>query len=232
MTVPGFALELQIEYVWVLGASTVREEFAELPLKEAVRVAVWLLVTAVVLAVNVVAELDAGTFTEAGTVTAELLLESATVVPPLGEALERVTVHELVEPHATLVGLQATDETVIAGAVIVMLAVAELPFKEAVMVADWLLEMVPAVAVKLPVLLEAATATEAGTAREELLLESATVVPPLGAALERVTVHELPAPDASVVGLQAREEIVITGATRLTDALAVVPLREAVTVAL
>jgi hypothetical protein len=72
-----------------------------------------LLETVPAVAVNVAVALPAATLTEAGTVTAVLLSESATLTPPLGAAALRVTVQVLAPPDATLVGLQASEETII-----------------------------------------------------------------------------------------------------------------------
>ena len=62
-------------------------------------------------ALKVADVLLAGTVTDAGTVSAGLLLESPTAVPPFGAAWLRVTVHVLAAPELTLVGLQAKVET-------------------------------------------------------------------------------------------------------------------------
>jgi len=93
-----------------------------------------------------------------------------------------------------------------------------------------LLEMVPAVTVKVAVLLEAATVTEAGVVSRLLLSESVTVVLLVAAAL-RVTVQVLLALEASEVGLHATEVTVMPGAVRLMLAVAVELLRVAVMVA-
>jgi hypothetical protein len=70
--------------------------------------------------------------------------------------------------------------------------------------------MVPAVAVKVAVVLADATVTEAGTLSAPTLLESATVVPP---ACETVTVQvELP-PEPRVEGAQL-SAVRVTGAVR------------------
>jgi hypothetical protein len=87
--------------------------------------------------------------------------------------------------------------------------------------------MVPAVAVKLAVVLAAATVTEAGTVSAPRLLESATVAPPV---CETVTVQvELP-PEPSVEGAQL-SAVRVTGAVRATLAVWVLPFRVAVMVA-
>jgi hypothetical protein len=91
--------------------------------------------------------------------------------------------------------------------------------------------MVPAVALKVVEVDAAGTVTEADTGSRVLLLESETVVPPVGAAELRVTVQVLAAPEARVVGLQASEER-LTEAVRLMVAVLDTPPRVAVRVAL
>ena len=93
----------------------------------------------------------------------------------------RVTVQVLVVPELMLMGLQDKPVTSM-GATRVMLAVWEELFKVAVRVALWVVVRLPTVAVKLVVVALAATVTEAGTVRAELLLARVTVLPPLGAA--------------------------------------------------
>ena len=84
-------------------------------------------------------------------------------------------------PEFTLVGLQARVETSV-GAIRLKFAVWEEPLRLAVMVADWLVVMVPTVALKVAEVLLAGTATDADTGSAVLLLASATVLPPVGAA--------------------------------------------------
>ena len=76
----------------------------------------------------------------------------------------------------------------------------------------------------------AGTVTDGVTGSRALLLERETVAPPAGAALVRVTVQALAAPEARLAGLHASEESV-TGASRLTAAVRETPLRVAVRVA-
>ena len=101
----------------------------------------------------------------------------------------------------------------------------------AVMVALPLLEIVPAVAVNVPVMELAATVTEAGTVRLALLDDRETAVPPVGAGLDKVTVQVLVALEASVVGEHWTEER-LAGACKLIVAVVVALLSEAVMVAL
>lgn len=93
--------------------------------------------------------------------------------------------------------------------------------------ADWLVAIVPAVAVKLAELAPAATFTEAGTDSAPVLLERFTVVPPAGAAGFTETVHVDELPLVNDVGPQASpvtvgswpvvEEIVIVPPVPLTE---------------
>ena len=79
--------------------------------------------------------------------------------------------------------------------------------------------MAAVVALKVAVVAPAATVTDAGTVRLELLLDRVTLAPPVGAALVKVTVQVLEELDPRLVGLQVSEET-RTGATRLIVALA------------
>ena len=79
--------------------------------------------------------------------------------------------------------------------------------------------MAAVVALKVAVVAPAATLTEVGVVSAVLLSERATLAPPEGAALVRVTVQVLVALGPRVLGVQAREET-SPGATRLTLALA------------
>jgi hypothetical protein len=92
-----------------------------------------------------------------------------------------VTVQVVDAPEFTLVGLHASAETRV-GAIRLKVAVLEEPLRVAVMIADWLMVMVATVALKVAEVLLAGTVTDAATGRAVLLLESATVLPPLGAA--------------------------------------------------
>ena len=73
---------LQASVETSVGATRLRVALCELPLKEAVTVAVCVVVMVPRLAVNVAEVLLAGTVIDAGTVNAVLLLESPTVLPP------------------------------------------------------------------------------------------------------------------------------------------------------
>jgi hypothetical protein len=77
----------------------------------------------------------AATVTEAGTVSAALLSETATEVLAAGAPPDNVTVQVDVAPDAIEAGEHCSNDTVIASGVIVTEAVCELPFSEAVTVA-------------------------------------------------------------------------------------------------
>jgi len=77
------------------------------------------------------------------------------------------------------------------------------------------------VTVKVAEELPAVTATFAGTAANELLLDSAIVMPPVGAGPVRVTVPVEGLPPVTAVGLRVREEsattpVMVNGASAVT----------------
>ena len=78
----------------------------------------------------------AGTITdEAGIGSRVLLLANPTATPPFGAAWLNVTVHVVVAPEFRLVGLHASDDSVIADEVSEIVAVRDAPFRLAVKVA-------------------------------------------------------------------------------------------------
>src|SRR5580700_2739882 len=201
----------------------------ELP-KVAVTVPDWLVVIAAAVALKVAEVLFAGTVTDVGTMSAVLLLESPTALPPEGAPWLSVTVQVLAVPEFTLVGVQDSAETSV-GAIRFKVVFWEAPFKTAVIVAGWVAVMVPAVALKVVEVLFAGTVTDAGTVSAVLLLESPTVLPPAGAASFKLIVQVVAAPELTLVGLHARA-VTIAGSTKLRVVVSRLPLRVAVTVAL
>jgi hypothetical protein len=141
-----------------------------------------------------------------------------------------VTVHVLAAPELTLVGVQARAETRV-GATRLKVVLWEAPFRTAVIVADWVVVMLPAVALKVVEVLLAGTVTDAGTVSAALLLESPTVLPPAGAASFKLIVHVLAAPELTLVGLHDRA-VTTAGSTKLRVVVCKLPLRVAVIVAL
>jgi hypothetical protein len=92
-----------------------------------------------------------------------------------------------------------------------------------VIVALELLAIVVVVALKVTDVAPAATVTDEGTVRVELLLDNVTLAPPVGAGCVRATVQVLKVFGPRLVGVQTSEDI-NTGATRLTAAVAEVLL--------
>lgn len=90
--------------------------------------------------------------------------------------------------------------------------------------------MVATLAVNVAVVKSAATETEAGTVTEELLSANVTESPAAGAVLDRVTVQEVDAPEATEEGEQASDDG-IGGASRVRSAVADEPFSDAVTFA-
>ena len=175
---------------------------------------------AVVVAVNVAVLLPAAMVTVAGTIAALLLLDKATEMPPLGAAAVNVTVPPEDAPPGTLVGLRDTDVSV-AGAVTVRAAVLLTLLYFAVMVAVAAVVPDVVVTVKVEVVPPAATVTVAGTFAIVLLLESATEIPPMGAALVNVIVPVDDVPPVTLVGLRdtddsATEGVIVSAAVLLT----------------
>lgn len=135
----------------------------------------------------------------AGAVADELLLESATVIPPAGAARVRLTVPVEEDPPTTDVGLSETLESAAAG-VIVSAPVLVTPLSAALIVAVAVVVTAKVVTGNVAVVSPAATPTEAGTVAFELLLERATVTPPEGAGPVSVTVPVDADPPTTEVG--------------------------------
>jgi hypothetical protein len=87
----------------------------------------------------------------------------------------------------------------------------------------------PAVAVNVAVEVPPGTVTEAGTLTKVLFDDSATTEPLEGAGAEIVTVQVEFAPEATVAGEHVRLDT--AAAVTVSDAVAVVPFSEAVSVA-
>ena len=170
----------------------------------------------------------AATVTLEGTVKLALLLVKATAEPPVGAAPLNVTVQVLVPGPVNEAGLQARALTLTVTAATSEIAeVALAPLAVAVSVAVELVEIVPAVAVNVPVVAEAGMVIEAGAVSSGLLDEMVTVRPPVGAAALAVTVHVLVAPEVRDDGEQA-SEVTVTSGDKLMEAVLEVPLSVAV----
>ena len=128
----------------------------------------------------------AGTVTLAGSAaTAGLLLESVIVAPPAGAAAHRCTVPVEGVPPGTLVGLRDRESRVVA------YTIRMAPTVTSSKVAEILTAQVTGLVdtTKFALVAPAGTVTLAGTvAAAGVSLESATVIPPAGAGVARVTV--------------------------------------------
>ena len=82
------------------------------PFRFTVWFTVWFAVTVPAVAVKLPVVAPATTVTEAGIVSAALLFEIVTALPPVGAAAEIITVHVEVAPDTTVAGEHATEDTV------------------------------------------------------------------------------------------------------------------------
>ncbi|MGD0669124.1 MAG: hypothetical protein ABSB23_16320 [Bryobacteraceae bacterium] len=205
------------------GATSSMETVCVLPLYVAVTTAVWLVAMVPAVAVKLAVLKPLATVTDPGTVSVAALLVSVTETPPAPAAFDSVTVQVDVAPELRFMGAQASD--VKAGGVDTSVrdCVWELPFKDAVMTAVWLVEIVPAVAVKFAELAPDTTLTEPGTVNAVTLLDSVTVIPPVPAACESVTVQVDVPPELRLVGLHDTK-LTVVGATNEIDAVCELPL--------
>ena len=159
-----------------------------------------------------------------------LSLASRTTVQPAGAAVVRVTLHVLTDPELRAEGLH--DKVDGARTVVNVSATAcETPFIDAVIDPEPSAVMPPAVAVKVAKTEPAAIVTDDGIVRRALLSERVTALPPVGAGLDRTTVHVVAAPVPRIVGEQESEVREVAAARRLRVAVWEAPPSEAVTVA-
>src|ERR1035438_8876393 len=203
VTVPGVQLRLT---TCSCGGDTLSPVVAVLPFSLAVSVALTIAAVVPAVAVNVAKVCPAATVTLEGTVTNTLLLDSETVVPPVGAVPLMVTVQLAVPGPVTVFGVQLRLVTCscCVGGDTLSPVVAVLPFSPAVSVALTVVVVVPAVAVNVAKVCPAVTNTLAGTVNFALLLDSETVVPPVGAVPLMVTVQlAVPGP-VTVAGVQLR----------------------------
>jgi hypothetical protein len=183
----------------------------------AVSIADWAELTAAAVAVKVALVALAGTVSDAGIVSAELLLERLTVNPLPGAGALRVTVHASVPVPENEVLVQVSPLSRMTG-LNCNANVSEMPPALAVSVAVCVELTAVLVAVNPALEALAGTVMEAGTATAASLLERLTRNPPLGAGPLRVTVQSsAPAP---VIAPVAHEKPVRVGV-----ATAPVPLR-------
>jgi hypothetical protein len=196
---------LQVSEDRTVGTAKAMVAVCEMPFRVAVSVALWPLAMLPAIALKVIVAEPAGTvIVDAGTGSSALLLDSETAVPPGGAVLFRVTVHAELAPEVKVVGLHANEDGT-AGASKVMVTVCDTPFSMAKIVALWLLVMLPAITLKVAVVEPAGTVMDLRAGSSALLLESATVVAPAGAAWLRFTVHVVPVPEVKLAALQDKE---------------------------
>jgi hypothetical protein len=204
---PTTELELLLS-VSVLAELIVRVAVALVaPVCDAVIVELVFDATAVVVTVNVAVVAPEATLTVAGTV-ALVLLDDSEIVNPLGPAAaDRVIVPVELVPPVTDVGLKPRVHV---GTSTVSVALADWPPAEAPIVLVVLVGTPMEVTVKVAVVAPAGTVTVAGTVAAAVLLDvNATDIPPVGAALPRVTIPVEGVPPTTVVGLS--ETAVTTG---------------------
>lgn len=203
LEVSGFSvLGLQFRVETSKFGTRLREALWELLFRVAVTLAASVWVTAPAAALNVVNALPAGTVTDDGTDSAELSVETPTLIPPEGAISFRVTVQAAAAPEFTLVGVQIKAETVAWTRLKVVAS--SVPFKVALTVALWFVAKIPAVAVKFAEVLPGPTVTDVGIVSRPLSSDRVTVVAEGPAALKR-TVQLVDAPEVSVLGLQFNE---------------------------
>jgi hypothetical protein len=220
---------LQLMLVSEIEANRDRDVVLDTPPKDAVTVTVVAEVTAEALALNVAVVCPAGTVTVAGTVTEALLADSVTAVPPVGAALPSATVQTLAPAPVRLAGLQLTLDSE-GGETKDKVVVFDTPLAVAVIVTAVSDGTATALALNVAAVWPAGTVTVPGTVTKLPLLDSATAVPPAGAAPLSVTVQTLEPAPAKLAGLQltpASESAV----SRERDAVCEAPLKVAVIVA-
>ncbi len=154
---------------------------------------------------NVADVAPAGTVTDAGAGSAVVLLDdSATTLPPVGAAWFRLAVHVVTAPDTRLDGAHTREDT--RGLGVTVTVVLALTPSVAVAVTLWEVATDPVVTVNAADVAAAGTVTDVGTGSALALLdESATMLPPTGAACVRVTVHVVDRPDTTLAGTHASE---------------------------
>jgi hypothetical protein len=190
------------------GVTVIDTDLA-LPFTPAVTTGFMLLVTAPAVAVNVADVAEAGTTTDAGTLSAELrLLTNATLTPAAGAGLEIVTVQVVLVEAISVLLPHASEETwTVATSEMLALAV---PFRLALMFAVWSAVNEPAVTLKVAVLAFGAIETEDGAVI--LPVDVNATDPPAGKAPLIVTVQTDVPPGPSDEGAQLSPLIVGAGA--------------------
>jgi hypothetical protein len=193
------------------GGFTVKvADVLDTPLYDPETVPVVAALTGVVVTVKVAVFCPARTVTVAGVAAAAFVVVIATTAPPVGAVPFKVTVAVEDTPPKTVAGLMLNDRS--AAGVTVRFAFRVMPEYEAEM-AVVELDATPEVEIeKVALVAPAATVTLAGTvATAGSAMDSATTVPPTGAAFVNVTVPVTLAPLTTVVGLRLNVDRFTTG---------------------
>ena len=170
----------------------------------------------------------AGAVTDSGTVRAGPDTLNAATKPPAGAALDKETVQVVDAAETTVEGEQMREDTS-TGATRVSVALAELPFNDAV---SWAVEfavMAARVAVNVALVWLAGINRDAGTLTEALLLDSVTDPPPAGAARVRLTEQLVDAPEETMDGEQVTALTRGSGVTVIVDVPAAPPAEAVMT---
>jgi hypothetical protein len=120
----------------VCNPCSIKDTVFELPLSDAVTVAVSFIITDAAVIEKVAVVAPGATVTDPGTLKAVLLSETDTAAPAEGAAPDTVTVQADVPPDDTVVGVHCSAETVIGAGVTVRDAVLELLLSDAVTPTD------------------------------------------------------------------------------------------------
>ena len=176
-------------------------------------------------AVNVMKVAPLGTVTVAGRFTAGLALDRVTTVPDGPAALTRLTLKFKVPKPLT----EAGETVILVTRAVLTVITTDLETVPCEAITDPTSSTSTAlvVAVKLADNAPSSTTTEAGTVTAALLLTKPTVIPPAGAAPDRVT---LPLVDRPPLILDTKDKVVRTGDKTVTVLVTVVRLAVAVVV--
>ena len=169
--------------------------------------------TAEVVTTNVAVVVPAATVTAVGScATLVLLLDNATVIPPIGAALLSVAVPVDELPPITLAGLRVTEaRPSTAAGVTVKVAVCVEPNEPLIVTAVFALTALVVMA-KVAFVFPLRTTMLAGVCTAAvLLLDSVTMAPPDGAGPLRVRVPVAPVPPTTVVGVTESDVSTMAG---------------------
>jgi len=199
------------------GGLTFRTSDFDNPLAVAVMVAPTTAVTALVWTVMAVEVDPAGTTRDAGTIAAALFDARVTVRPPVGAALESVTVAVADAPPKTDVGVKAMP-VIAGGLTVIPNALVSSPV-ETLTEAVVALAMDLAVSVTVPVTLPPGMTMDVGPSTMSTDSAKGSISPPAGAALSTTAVKVVDSPASNVVFV-AVSELMFRGATSFSESVA------------